>query len=72
MTEEAIKAWLAGRELTAEQNVMAVMVLNLARDYDEKRLTATSEACRRTFNDLRASLAPVVEEYDPLRDLLTR
>jgi len=70
--EEIIKAWLQAFELDDEQAVFAFMLVNLARDYDEKRLTATSEAMRRTFNDLRETLKPVEVEFDPLREMLNR
>jgi hypothetical protein len=69
---EVIEAWLHGRELTTEQNVAAQLVLNLARDYDEKRFTSTAEALRRSWNDLRALLKPAEIDFDPLHDLLTR
>lgn len=70
--QQVIEEWLAGCELTTEQNVLAVMLVNLAKDYDDKRFTSTMEALRRSYNDLREALRPADKDYDPLRDLLTR
>ena len=70
--QQVIEEWLAGCELSTEQNVLAVMLVNLAKDYDDKRFTSTMEALRRSYNDLREALRPADKDYDPLRDLLTR
>lgn len=70
--EQAIKDWLTGYELDDEQTVFALLLLGLAKDYDEKRFTATAAELRRTFNDLRESLKPVEIEFDPLREMLSR
>lgn len=69
---QVIEEWLAGCELTAEQNVLGVMLVNLAKDYDEKRFTSTMEALRRSYNDLRDQLKPADADFDPLRELMTR
>jgi hypothetical protein len=69
---EVITHWLKSCELTAEQNVLAVMLTNLAKDYDDKRFTSTMEALRRSYNDLREQLKPADADFDPLRDLMTR
>jgi hypothetical protein len=70
--QQVIEAWLNGRELTADQSVQAVMLINLAADYDDKRATSTLEAFRRTFNDFRKELGAEEPEFDPLAKLLTR
>ena len=70
--QQVIEAWLNGRELTTDQSVQAVMLVNLAIDYDDKRATSTMEAFRRTFNDFRKELELDEIEFDPLAKLLTR
>jgi hypothetical protein len=70
--EHVIKEWLLQLELDHSETVQAVMLVNIAKDYDEKRLTSTYEAMRRTFNDLCKSLGLSTEEFDPLAEMLKR
>lgn len=72
MTVEDISAWLKGKALTEEQQVLAGLCLALAKSFDQNPHTSTAAELRKTFLELQRQISAGVVEVDPLEKLLTR
>lgn len=72
MIEQALKDWLNEADLDAESNVLALIAIKLAHEFDDKPHTSTAAELRKTILELSRHLNGSTPEFDPLADLLKR
>jgi hypothetical protein len=72
MIQKSLNKWLEQFELTPEQAIYANLALSLAKEYEDKPLTATASELRRTVLQLSNLIAGKDEEVDPLAEMLRR
>ena len=72
MNQKTLERWLEQFELTPEQAIYATLALCLAKEYDDKPLTATASEYRRTVKQLSDMINGKEPEVDPLAEMLRR